>query len=171
MSLHSILRSRRSRVTMLLGMAMTGLAGQAIAATQPAQAVQAAPSPAATTGTSRQIKKFSTDETLRQGMNRIAALLDASWPEIQDSRLQTPAYQALAKQVEQQTADIVKNCKLDARADHAFHEILADLNQSVALMQRNKAEVQRTGALALMQALRNYARYFDHPGWTGPQPQ
>ncbi len=118
----------------------------------------------------RPIKKFTTDEPLRKGMSQIAALLNAAWPDIQASRLQTPAYQELARQVTRQTEEIVRNCKLDARTDQAFHGILTDVNQAVLLLQRDKAPIQRTGALALAQALRNYARYFDHPGWTGPQP-
>lgn len=140
----------------------------------PLGAAQAAPpassvSPA-TAAAAVAAKKFATDEVLRQGMARMAVELNQLWPEIQARRLKTPAYHELARQVDAGKTRIIQNCKLDARADNAFHELLADMNQAVLLMQRDKAEVQHAGALALAQVLRNYARFFDHPGWTGPQP-
>lgn len=155
----TVLQLRRFAVGLALGgMLMGAGATAALADPQPAAAAKAAP-----------LKKFATDEVLRQGMSNIAAQLDKSWKEIQGNQLQGPAYLDLAGQVEGQVTNIVKNCKLDPRADHAFHEILSDLNQATGLMRRTKPEIQRAGALALAQALRNYAKYFDHPGWTGPQ--
>jgi hypothetical protein len=32
----------------------------------------------------------------------------------------------------------------------------------------SKVDVQRSGALAMFQALRNYGVFFDHPGWAWP---
>ena len=133
-------------------------------------ASSASPASPATAAAPVAAKKFATDEVLRQGMARMAVELNQLWPEIQARRLKTPAYHELARQVDAGKRQIIQNCKLDARADHAFHELLADMNQAVLLMQRDKAEVQHAGALALAQVLRNYARFFDHPGWTGPQP-
>lgn len=118
-----------------------------------------------------QARKYATDEVLRQGMTNIAVLLDKSWQDVQGNKLQGPAYLELADKVERETVHIVRNCKLDERADQALHEVLADMNQSLELMRRSKPQIQRTGAIALAQALRNYAKYFDHPGWSGPQPQ
>lgn len=152
-------RSRRCAVGLLLGGMVLTLGSSAVLA-DPARAPAAAPA-------AKAVKKFATDEVLRQGMTKIAALLDKSWKDIQDGQLKGPAYVELAGQVEGEVANIVKNCKLDEHADHAFHEILSDLNQSAGLMRRTKPEIQRTGGLALAQALRNYAKYFDHPGWTG----
>jgi hypothetical protein len=62
----------------------------------------------------------------------------------------------------------VKNCKLSKEADAAFHTIvLADLSQSAELMRTSpKLKVQRAGALGVLQALRNYGEYFQHPGWS-----
>ena len=158
--------SRRHVGGLLLGSLLL-MSGYGIALADPAP--PSASAPAVKLNTEGVSKKFTTDTTLRQGMTNIASLLDKSWADIQASRLKGPAYVALGGQVEGEVATIVKNCKLDKRADHALHEIIFDINQSIGLMQRTKPEIQRTGAIALAQALRNYAKYFDHPGWTGPQ--
>ena len=133
--------SRRHVGGLLLGSLLL-MSGYGIALADPAP--PSASAPAVKLNTEGVSKKFTTDTTLRQGMTNIASLLDKSWADIQASRLKGPAYVAL-------------------------HEIIFDINQSIGLMQRTKPEIQRTGAIALAQALRNYAKYFDHPGWTGPQ--
>ena len=125
--------------------------------------------PAAATGKPETFKKFVTDEALRQGMASIATTIGNSSKDVQENRLTGPTYVEMARQIESQIASIVKNCKLDKRADHTLHEIIFDLNQSIGMMRQAKQEVQRAGALAATQALRNYAKYFDDPGWTGPQ--
>jgi hypothetical protein len=125
----------------------------------------------AQTGDKEAARKFATDDVLRQGMVNIAVLFDASWPAIRDDKLQGAAYRKLADDIAAQTQQIVRNCKLDARSDKAFHVVLSDINQSLEMMRRDKLAIQRSGALALAQALRNYAKYFDHPGWPGPAAQ
>ena len=109
-------------------------------------------------GKSAPIKKFATDEALRRSMESIAALTGS----------QSPAYKDVAGKIEAQIAGIIKNCRLDEKADRALHEIIADMNHALVLMRGSKPEVQKTGLLALNQALRNYGTYFDHPGWTAP---
>jgi hypothetical protein len=115
-------------------------------------------------GKSAPIKKFATDEALRKGMEAIASLA-ASLPK---STPKSPAYGDTAGKVEAQIAAIVKNCRLDEKADRALHEIIADMNHALVLIRTNKPEVQKAGLLALNQALRNYGTYFDHPGWVAP---
>jgi hypothetical protein len=113
-------------------------------------------------GKSVPIKKFATDEALRKGMEAIASLA-ASLPK---TTPESPAYGEIAGKIEAQIAAIVKNCRLDEKADRALHEIIADMNHALVLMRGNKPAVQKTGLLALKQALRNYGTYFDHPGWS-----
>lgn len=117
-------------------------------------------SPAAASAgkTSAPVKKFATDEFLRRGMEAIAALAGS----------QSPAYKEAAGKIEAQIFAIEKNCKLDPKADQALHEIIADMNHALLLMRGAKLEVQKSGVLALKQALRNYGSYFDHPGWSVP---
>ncbi|MBP9712480.1 MAG: hypothetical protein KBD60_02160 [Sterolibacterium sp.] len=114
------------------------------------------------------VKKFATDPVLRQGMTKIASLLESLSNAAQGS-VQASTAAGLAGQVEAEVANIIKNCKLEPRADHALHEILLDINQSVLLLRNNKPGIQHSGRQALAQALRNYARYFDHPGWGDPR--
>lgn len=116
-------------------------------------------------------RKFATDENLRQGMLAIAQLYEKAWSAVESGQMQAADYKTVTENIDRQTADIIKNCKLDARSDKALHEILYDIRKAEELMLRAQPMIARTGVIALGQALRNYARYFDHPGWTGPQPQ
>ncbi|MDD5295462.1 MAG: hypothetical protein PHU46_00985 [Rhodocyclaceae bacterium] len=105
-------------------------------------------------------KKFATDEALRKNMEGISALANSLSKEAPSA-----AYKDAAGKVEAQIAAMVKACKLDPKADKALHEIIADMEHALVLMRGAKPEVQKTGLLALKQALRNYGTYFDHPGW------
>lgn len=117
--------------------------------------------------TLNQGKKWGTDAALRQGMDNIRQVMTTNQESIEKERLGAQDYQRLAKLVDNNVADIVKNCKLTKEADAAFHTIvLADLTQSVELMRTApKIQVQRVGALGVLQSLRNYGEYFQHPGW------
>ncbi len=165
-----LLQSRRSVIGLLLGSMLVGAAMVATPAlAQNEHKHEHASAPAASARTTAPAKKFVTDDALRKGMASIASIVAKPAKEIQEASLKGPAYLEMARQVEGQVADIIKNCKLEPKADHTLHEIIFDVNQSIGLMRRNSVEIQRTGVLALNQALRNYAKYFDHPGWTGPQ--
>lgn len=112
-------------------------------------------------------KKWETDETLRQGMDNILQVMTINQEGIEKERLSAQDYQRLAEAVDKNVADIVKNCKLTKEADAAFHTVvLADLTQSTQLMRTSpKIQAQRVGALGVLQSLRNYGEYFQHPGW------
>ena len=112
-------------------------------------------------------KKLETDAVLRQGMDNIRQAMAASQEGIGKESLGIQDYQQLAATVDKNIADIVKNCKLTRDADTAFHGIvLGDLTQSTELMRTSqKAQAQRVGALGVLQSLRNYGEYFQHPGW------
>ncbi|MCK9285022.1 MAG: hypothetical protein M0P39_12165 [Rhodocyclaceae bacterium] len=112
--------------------------------------------------------RMATDAVLRNGMEAISGSLGRRIEAIEKGRLAGQDYVELANQTEAQLSAIVKNCKLEPKADSTFHAILADMNHAVELMRGKKVELQRTGALALGQALRNYGKYFDHPGWGWP---
>lgn len=112
-------------------------------------------------------QKWASDEVLRQGMDNIRQAMLANREAIEKERLDVQDYQRLAAAVNKDVADIVKNCKLSKEADSAFHTIvLADLTQSTELMQVSpKVQVQRAGAFGVLQSLRLYGEYFQHPGW------
>lgn len=115
----------------------------------------------------KQGQKWATDEVLRRGMDNIRQVMLANREAIENERLSARDYQRLAAAVDKEAADIVKNCKLGKEADKAFHAIvLTDLTQSAALMRTApKMQVQRAGAFGVLQSLRNYGEYFQHPGW------
>lgn len=112
-------------------------------------------------------KKWETDEALRLGMENIRQAMAANQEGIERERLSAQEYQQLAEALDKYVADIVKNCNLTKKADAAFHAVvLADLTQSTKLMRTStKTQAQRVGALGVMQSLRNYGEYFQHPGW------
>jgi hypothetical protein len=116
----------------------------------------------------KQGEKWQTDEVLRLGMDNIHKIITANQDAIEKERLSGKDYQGLAKEIDKNIADIVKTCKLSKEADSAFHTIvLADLTGGTELMRASpKVQAQRVGALGVLQALRNYGEYFQHPGWS-----
>ncbi len=117
--------------------------------------------------TLNQGKKWEGDVVLRQGMEAIRQAVTANQEAIEKNRLGTQDYQRLADTVDRNLASIVKNSRLTKDVDAAFHTIvLADLAHGTKLIHTSpKIQIQRAGALGLLQALRNYGTYFQHPGW------
>src|SRR5512139_3489096 len=156
---------------MLVILRMAGLgvcvATGLISLAAPAYGEEQTPKQGAAAPALRQSQKLATDEVLRRGMGNIRQLMNANREAIENERLSTQDYQRLAAAVDKEAADIVKNCKLSKEADKAFHSIvLADLTQSTELMRTSpKVQVQRAGAFGVLQSLRNYGEYFQHPGW------
>ena len=112
--------------------------------------------------------KWATDESLRQGMNRIHESFLAEDAAISSGQMTPERYQALAQKIHTEIAWLVTNCKLDARTDAMLHIILAELIDGAETMAGKKFWIKpREGALKVGQALDNYATYFDHPGWGG----
>lgn len=115
----------------------------------------------------KQGQKWETDEALRQGMDNIFQAMADSRADIEKERLNVQDYQRLAETVDNNVAAIVKNCKLSKDADKAFHAIvLNDLTGGAQLMRSSpKLQAKRVGALGVLQSLRNYGKFFQHPGW------
>jgi hypothetical protein len=115
-------------------------------------------------------RKWSTDESLRQGMSRIRDTLEANLPAIHTGKTSPAQFEALAKKVNGELAFIVKNCKLDPQADAMLHLVLADIIAGAdGMAGKDKGLGRREGALKIVQALESYAAYFDHPGWRAPK--
>lgn len=111
-------------------------------------------------------KKWETDAPLRQGMQNVRKLMDASLHDIHEGKLSAAKYGALAKQVNAEVAGIVANCKLEPKADAQLHLVIADLGEGVEAMEGKAKKVKRqAGAVKVLDALDKYGRYFDHPGW------
>lgn len=112
-------------------------------------------------------KKWVTDDSLRQGMSRIRDALQAELPAIHSGKATGEQYQALAQKVNDQLAFMVKNCRLEPKADAVLHLILADIIAGVDIMQAQHGGDAHEGVVKIVHALENYAAYFDHPGWQG----
>ena len=125
------------------------------------------PSGQATEHPLKQGEKWETDESLRRGMNNIRLAMTENKEGITKERLSSQDYQRLAKVIDTNIAEIVKNCKLSKDVDKAFHiVVLADLSGGAELMRASpKIQAQRAGAFGVLQSLRNYGQYFQHSGW------
>ncbi len=112
-------------------------------------------------------QKWATDDTLRRGMDAILHTMHSRQEAIEKGRLGSKDYQQMGAAVHKSIVEVVSQCKLPKDADTALHSIvLGDLVQGADLMQKSpKPEAQRAAALGVMQALRNYGTYFQHPGW------
>jgi len=108
-------------------------------------------------------KKWETDAPLRKAMGEIRNAMDGSLKAIHDDRLSPKGYAALAKKVEAAVADMVANCKLGTAADDQLHIVIADLLAGADQMKGKRERLD--GAVRVIEALGNYAKYFDDPGF------
>lgn len=112
-------------------------------------------------------KKWVTDGNLRQAMGLIREALTAELPAIHSGKATTEQYRALAQKTNDQIAFMVKNCKLEQKADAMLHLVLADIIAGSDAMAAQDGKAARKGAEKIAQALENYGTYFDHPDWHG----
>lgn len=108
-------------------------------------------------------RKWATDEALRTGMSGMRAEIDRSLHAIHEGRLDAAGYEALAKRLEGEMAQVVANCKLAPEADAQLHLVLAQLGEGVDAMKAGSR--REDGAATVVQALNAYGRHFSHPGW------
>lgn len=113
-------------------------------------------------------RKWSTDAPLREGMAAIRAALAARHEAIHQGTLSVADFQALGATVETRVAAIVASCRLEPAADANLHLIIAELLAGAAAMQGRADAAPAAGAARAVQALDDYGRYFDHPGWQPP---
>ena len=108
--------------------------------------------------TLNQGEKWPTDAPLRESMAKLRHALIAVLEDIHHDRLTEQGYKELANTVQQQSGYIIRHCALTPEADAQFHIILAQLMTSAQIMQQT--EHQRRGGVKLLQALKDYNRYF-----------
>lgn len=111
-------------------------------------------------------KKWATDAPLRQGMENIRKLMQASLHDIHENRLSAAKYGALAKQVDAEVGGIVANCKLEPKADAMLHLLIADLGDGTSTMTgKNAKQRPALGLVKVAKTLDQYGKHFDHPGF------
>jgi hypothetical protein len=112
-------------------------------------------------------KKWETDDNLRQAMSRIRDALSAEVHAIHSGKATGEQYKALAQKTNDQITFMVKNCKLDQKADTMLHLVLAEIIAGTDAMLGKDVNEARKGAEKIAAALDNYGKYFAHPGWDG----
>ncbi|HSD61428.1 MAG TPA: hypothetical protein VLC55_11300 [Burkholderiales bacterium] len=150
----------------LLALVCTGVAAALISAAPFAAEHPHHDQGAPATLTLDQGRKWPTDEPLRQGMERMRAAMAQALPAIHADTTKAPQYRSLAGPVQKEVAYIVANCHLAPDADAMLHQLIAELLAGADAMQgKAKGVTPREGAIKVVQALDDYGRYFDHPGW------
>jgi hypothetical protein len=116
--------------------------------------------------TLNQGRKWSTDAPLRAGMERIRGLVEPHLGPARAGQLTPAQYRALATQVETEVGGIVANCKLEPEADAMLHLVIADIGAGTDTMAGKNAKARPAlGLVKVAQAVNQYGRYFDDPGF------
>lgn len=111
-------------------------------------------------------RKWATDEPLRQGMGRMREAAARDLPAIHADKAKPRQYRDLAGSVRKEVAYMVANCHLAPDADAMLHLVIAELLAGTDAMEgKARGVAPRSGAIQVVQALDDYGRYFDHPGW------
>ena len=111
-------------------------------------------------------KKWKTDEPLRRGMTSIRETIHGAPAPLHKGTAKPEAYAEVASRVEADVGRIVKDCKLPPAADAQLHLVIADVIAGADAMKGAKtAKAGQAGLIKVDGALKNYGRYFDHPGW------
>ena len=123
---------------------------------------------ATTTPATASARRWATEAPVRRGMAEIRAAVDALE---HDAHGQPGPGQAatLAARVEAQVAYLVANCKLEPQADAALHAIIARLLQGAAAIKADPTDMEAVATMR--QALQDYPRQFDDPGWAAEGAQ
>lgn len=111
-------------------------------------------------------QQWPTDEALRQGMVNIRNVVTPNLPAIEGDKLDAAGYDQLAGKINTQVAYIIQNCHLAKEADAMLHLVLANILAGTdGMADKDKAVSRQGGALKVVQALEEYVKYFNHPGW------
>lgn len=105
--------------------------------------------------------KWGIDAPLSQAMGKISQAVSAEVEGIHADKLPQENYVALAGEINNQIAYMIENCQLEPAADAQLHIIIHDLMDGSASME-NQSKA-RDGAVKVINALNNYANYFDDP--------
>jgi len=105
---------------------------------------------------------WSTDAPLREGMERIrAAVVMAQQADTQD-RLEASQAQALVAAVENSTAFMVQNCRLEPKADANLHILLGRLSVAATAIKANPKAAERP--VENVRGARHLSSLFYSPG-------
>jgi hypothetical protein len=111
-------------------------------------------------------RKWATDDALRKGMASIRGSVQGAPAPLHKGTARPEAYADLGSRIEADVGRIVKDCKLPPAADAQLHLLIADVVAGAdALKGATTAKAGQAGLVKVEAALRNYGKFFDHPGW------
>jgi hypothetical protein len=140
----------------------------ALAATATAQEHEHAHDAASAVAATAPAQRWETDASLREGMGRIRAAVDAL-QHYEHGHIGPQQAIQLADGIQRDVAFVVKNCTLEPGADAALHPILGALAQGAQALKTKPTEL---AAIAPMRnALQDYTRQFDDPGLSAQEPE
>ncbi|MEZ4459445.1 MAG: hypothetical protein R3E66_06890 [bacterium] len=106
-------------------------------------------------------KKWATDQALRDGMGRMHQAVIPVYSQYKGKTLRDDEAKALAATIRTEVDGLVKNCKLEPKADAMLHIVIADLLTGAQVISGNPMD--DNGIPKIVGALHAYAQHFDHP--------
>ena len=113
-------------------------------------------------------RKWPTDKPLRDGMDKIRALLAPKAAAIRSLKLPPDDCKELGVAVQQQATAIAARSKLPHDADLMLHVLVNDLLDGAQVMQGKGKVAPIDGAFKVLHTTNKYGTFFDDPGWTPP---
>jgi type VI protein secretion system component VasF len=110
--------------------------------------------------------RWAADATLRDGMGRIHQTLN-ELRHYEMGHMPDTIAKDRAGAIQDAGAYILAHCKLQPQQDAVMHSMLAPL---LAAAQKLKDQPDKAEVAALREAVADYPRYFDDPGWTTDAP-
>jgi hypothetical protein len=102
-------------------------------------------------------------------MSAIHELVHGAPAALHKGTAKAEAYAELGGRIEREVGRIVAECKLTPQADEQLHLVIADIVAGADAMKGAKLSAEgRGGLVKVAGALRNYGKFFDHPGWVAP---
>lgn len=111
-------------------------------------------------------QKWASDAPLRKGMNTIHGATQGTLERIHANKATPADYAAFNKKVNDEVAYIVKNCKLEPKADAQLHGLISQMMAGAESAQGKHGDAKRAdGVMNVAKALNTYGDYFEHKGW------
>lgn len=107
-------------------------------------------------------QRWATDAPLREGMSRVHEALKVlhHYPM---GHVSKDMAMDRVQQIKEAGAYMFANCKLPPKPDHALHAILVPLLAAAQKLETDPTDMSQVQAMH--DAVADYPRYFDDPGW------
>ncbi len=106
-------------------------------------------------------QKWEIDQTMIRNMTAVMEENTRVKALVSSKKVKNEDFTQLSEQIKTSTQDIITNCKLEPKADAAFHIVLADLLMASENLKQPKST--KKGMKELSSAINAYVKYFNHP--------